>query len=335
MKAHRFDTQGALRLEGVAMPQPAAGEVRIKVAAASLNYRDLLVRDAARQGGLPGRTPLSDAAGVVDALGEGVSRWRSGQRVMASFFRDWIAGRFQARYMASAWGGQSQDGVLAEYIVAPEAALAEVPEHLSLIEASALPCAGVTAWHALAARGGLSAGDTLLTQGTGGVALFGLQLAVALGARVIALSSSDDKLARARALGASEGINYRQTPDWDRAVRELTGGEGASHVLELGGPETFQRSLAALAPGGVLAQVGVLSGFGPKPDLGRLQSINADIVGVTVGSAAHLAELAAFMARHGLRPVIDRVFDFAQADAAYDYLRAASHFGKVAIRVGA
>ncbi|KIA79607.1 NADPH:quinone oxidoreductase [Chromobacterium piscinae] len=333
MKIYRFDARGELRMEEADLPQPGVGEVRVRVEAASLNYRDLLVQDAARAGALSGRVPLSDAAGVVDAPGEGASHWRPGQRVAVAFFRDWIAGRFQSRYMESAWGGQARDGVLAEYIIAPAEALVEMPSHWDDIEAATLPCAGVTAWHALAARGRLSAGDVLLVQGTGGVALFGLQLGVALGARVIVLSSSDAKLERARVLGASAGINYRATPDWARAVRELTGGEGASHVLELGGPDTYPKSLQALAPGGVLAQIGVLSGFGPKPDLSRLQTINADIVGVTVGSAAHLAELSAFMAQHRLRPVIDQVFGFGQAAEAYAYLRAAGHFGKVALRI--
>lgn len=277
---------------------------------------------------------MSDAAGAVDALGEGVSHWRPGQRVAAAFFRDWIEGRFQARYMESAWGGQARDGVLAEYLIVPAGALVAMPSHWDGVEGATLPCAGVTAWHALGARSRLSAGDVLLVQGTGGVALFGLQLGVALGARVIVLSSSDAKLERARALGASEGINYRARPDWASAVRELTGGEGASHVLELGGPATYPQSLQALAAGGVLAQIGGLSGLGPKPDLSRLQTINADIVGVTVGSVAHLAELSAFMSQHRLRPAIDQVFDFDQAAQAYAHLRAAGHFGKVAIRVG-
>ncbi|WP_047248086.1 zinc-dependent alcohol dehydrogenase family protein [Chromobacterium subtsugae] len=334
MKIHRFDAQGQLRLAEAPLPQPGPGEVRLKVEALSLNYRDLLIEDAARAGQLPGRVPVSDATGAVDALGEGVSGWQIGQKAAAAFFRDWVDGRFRLDYLASSWGGQFLDGMLTEYIVAPAAALVAAPTHLSSEEAAALPCAGVTAWHGLVARGGLQAGDTLLIHGTGGVALFGLQIASALGARTIVLSSSDAKLARAKALGASDGINYRAVPDWDKAVRELTGGEGVSHVLELGGPGTYQRSLDALAAGGTLVQIGVLSGFGPQPNLGRLQTLNADIAGVMVGSARHLAELGGFLAEHGLHPVIDRVFDFDDAPAAYAYLRAAGHFGKVALRVG-
>ena len=334
MKIHRFDAQGQLRLEEAQLPQPGPGEVRLKVEALSLNYRDLLIEDAARAGQLPGRVPVSDAAGAVDALGAGVSGWQIGQKATAAFFRDWVDGRFRLDYLASSWGGQFLDGMLAEYIVAPAAALVAAPKHLGSVEAAALPCAGVTAWHGLVKRGGLQAGDTLLVHGTGGVALFGLQIASALGARTIVLSSSDAKLARARALGASDGVNYRAVRDWDKAVRELTGGEGVSHVLELGGPDTYQRSLDALAAGGTLVQIGVLSGFGPQPNLGRLQTLNADIVGVTVGSARHLAELGAFMAERRLHPIIDRVFGFDDAAAAYAYLRAAGHFGKVALRVG-
>ncbi|MEO2217062.1 NAD(P)-dependent alcohol dehydrogenase [Chromobacterium vaccinii] len=333
MKVYRFDAQGQLRMEDAAIPQPGPGEVRVKVETVSLNYRDLLMQDAAHTGQLPGRMPVSDAAGSVDAVGDEVDNRRIGQKVVVAFFRDWIDGRFRPDYMTSAWGGQSRDGVLSEYIIAPANAVAAMPGHLNSVEAAALPCAGVTAWHGLIARGKLQAGDTLLVHGTGGVALFGLQIGAALGARVIALSSSDAKLERAKALGASDLINYRTVPDWDKVVLDLTGGEGASHVLELGGPDTYQRSLNALAAGGTLVQIGVLSGFGPQPNLGRLQTLNADIAGITVGSARHLAELSGFLTEHALHPVIDKVFGFDEAAAAYDHLRAAGHFGKVALRI--
>jgi NADPH:quinone reductase-like Zn-dependent oxidoreductase len=223
------------------------------------------------------------------------------------------------------------EGVLAEYVVLPEAAVVALPEHLSLAEGACLPCAAVTAWNGLVARAGLQAGDRLLVQGTGGVALFGLQFAVALGAEVIVLSSSDDKLARAKAMGASGLINYRERPDWDVAVMEATAGRGASHILELGGTDTYDRSVRSVAAGGTIVQIGVLSGFDPTPHLQRLMWMNASIVGLTVGSAGHLADVTAFMAEHRLHPVIDATLAFDEAPRALERLRSGGHFGKVVI----
>jgi NADPH:quinone reductase-like Zn-dependent oxidoreductase len=182
-------------------------------------------------------------------------------------------------------------------------------------------------------RGQAGANSTVLVQGTGGVALFALQFAVAVGARVIVLSSSDEKLERAARLGASTLINYKSTPEWDKAVIEQTDGRGVSHVLELGGPETFERSLRTVAAGGKIAQIGVLTGFGPTPNLARLQSMNADILGVTVGSVSHFAAMNAFINERHLVPVVDRVFDFSEAVGAYAYLRSGQHFGKIVVRV--
>ena len=198
--------QGPVHADGEE-PEPGRGEVRVRIEAASLNFRDLLVLDGAVQGAYDGRIPLSDGAGVIDAIGPGVGRWRVGDRVVAAFFRDWIQGPFKSRYLASALGGSLTDGVLAEKILLPEQSLLAIPAGLSAEQAATLPCAAVTAWQALFARGGLQAGDSLLVQGTGGVALFGLQFAVAAGARVIVISSSDQKLERARDLGAQVLIN--------------------------------------------------------------------------------------------------------------------------------
>ena len=334
MKAYRYTSAsgaGAIALAETAMPVPGPGEVRLRMAAASLNARDLLTLVAASRGEVKDRIPLSDGAGVIDAVGPGARRWSVGARVATSFFRDWIDGPFRAAYAPSALGGAATDGVLAEYVVLPEAAVVAVPEHLSLAEAACLPCAGVTAWNGLVERAGLKAGDTLLVQGTGGVALFALQIAVARGAEVIMLSSSDAKLARAKAMGASVLINYRERPDWDVAVMEATAGRGVSHVLELGGQDTFDRSVRAVAAGGTVVQVGVLTGLDPVPNLRRLMWQNATIVGLTVGSAARLGALGAFMAENALRPVIDRPFGFKEAPRALEYLRGGSHFGKVVI----
>jgi NADPH:quinone reductase-like Zn-dependent oxidoreductase len=336
MKAyHLHGDAGAGRLvrADVSKPEPAKGEVRIRVEAASLNYRDLLILDAAGQGGLNGRVPLCDGAGVVDAVGSDVTQWHVGDRVAGGYFRDWVSGPFKAGYIPSALGSRTLDGVLTECIVLPATALVAVPEHLTSLEAATLPCAAVTAWHGLVTRGGPSKGDTLLVQGTGGVALFGLQFATALGARAIVVSSSNAKLERAKALGASILINYRDAPDWDVAVMSATDGQGASHILELGGPGTYDRSIRAVASGGKIVQIGVLTGFGPKPDLARLQWENADIIGVTVGSVEHFAAMNRFLAEHGMHPIVDRIYGFNEVPEAFAHLRAGSHFGKVVVEL--
>jgi NADPH:quinone reductase-like Zn-dependent oxidoreductase len=315
------------------VPEPGPHEVLIRIEAASLNYRDLLIAQGRYVGVEEGRVPLSDGAGVVLALGKQVTRWQKGDRVMVNFFTDWITGPFRPSYGASALGGE-RDGVLARTVVMPESALVAIPEHMDSQSAATLPCAAVTAWQALFERGRpLSADDTLLVQGTGGVALFALQLAVAQGARVIVLSSSDGKLERARDLGAWGLINYRRHPDWEREVLRLTAGEGVQQVLELGGAQTFARSLACLAYGGKIAQIGVLTGFAECSDLGRLQRLNASLEGISVGSVEHFQSLLGFVSRHRLQPVIDRVFHMDEIEQAYAYLASAKHFGKVVIRI--
>src|SRR3954464_8612887 len=338
MKAYHLNSHaGAGRLARVEIskPEPANGEVRIRVEAASLNYRDLLILDRAGQGELKGRVPLSDGAGVVDAIGADVAQWRLGDHVAGSFFRDWISGPFKSSYIPSSLGGNTMDGMLAEYVVLPATALVSVPAHLSVVEAATLPCAGVTAFHGLIARGGMTKGDTLLVQGTGGVALFGLQFAAALGARAIVISSSDEKLARAKALCGSILINARDTPDWDVVLMKATNDAGASHILELGGPGTYDRSLRSVASGGKIVQIGVLTGFGPKPDLARLQWENADIIGVTVGSVEHFTAMNRFLTEKTISPIVDRVYGFDEAPEAFAHLRTGSHFGKVVVKLEA
>jgi NADPH:quinone reductase-like Zn-dependent oxidoreductase len=336
MKAYHLNGHagaGSLVRADVGKPEPANDEVRIRVEAASLNYRDLLTLDRAGQGGLNGRVPLSDGAGIVEAIGSDVAQWQVGDRVAASFFRDWVSGPFKASYVPSALGGNMMDGMLAEHVVLPATALVAVPDHLTSVEAATLPCAAVTAWHGLITRGGMGKCDTLLVQGTGGVALFGLQFATALGARAIVISSSDEKLARAKSLGASILINYRDTPDWDVALMKATDGQGASHILELGGPGTYDRSIRSVASGGKIVQIGVLTGFGPKPDLARLQWENADIIGVTVGSVEHFATMNRYLTDNAIHPVVDRVYGFDEAPEAFAHLRTGSHFGKIVVKL--
>lgn len=312
------------------VPEPSATEILIKVRAVSLNYRDLL-NIADPDGTRDGLVPLSDAAGIVAAVGSSVTRWKIGDRVSPNFFPAWVGGRFSQSHLSNALGGGQTDGVLAEYIVSDETAVVAIPDHLDFVEAAALPCAGVTAWNALFERGELQAGETVLVQGTGGVALIALQLAVAQGAQVIVTSSSDAKLERAVALGAWKTINYRNQPDWEQAALALTGGQGVDHILELGGPDTYDRSIAAIAPGGRIAQIGVLTGFGSQPNLTPLQFKNADINGICVGSVEHYERLNSFISRHKMRPLVDEIFAFSDAPTAYDRLRSASHFGKIAI----
>ena len=309
---------------------PAAGQVLIRLGAASLNYRDLLtLQDAASN--RDGLVPLSDGAGTVQAVGPGVTRWRVGDRVSVNFFPTWRTGAFSAAALTTALGGGQTDGMLSEVVLADGESLVAVPDHLSLAEAATLPCAAVTAWHALFERGHLQAGETVLVQGTGGVALFGLQLATAHGAKVIVTSSSDAKLARAQALGAWKTINYRSQPDWDAAALDLTEDRGVDHILELGGPETYNRSISAIAPGGRIAQIGVLTGFASQPNILPLQFKNASIHGICVGSVEHFERLNRFLTTHRIHPVIDKTFGFDDAPAAYQHLGSATHFGKVVI----
>jgi NADPH:quinone reductase-like Zn-dependent oxidoreductase len=311
-------------------PRTGPGQVLVKTRAASLNYRDLLVVKGLYNPKmrLP-CVPLSDAAGVVEAVGPGVTRVKVGQRVAANFMPGWVDGEVDEAKARTALGGGA-DGVLAEYLVFDQEALVVVPEHLTDEEAATLPCAAVTAWHALVPEGRVKAGDTVLIQGTGGVSIFALQFAKLLGARVIGTSSSDAKLERARSLGLSDGVNYRTTPEWGDAVRKLTGGAGVDHVVEVGGAGTMPQSLKAVRLSGRISLIGVLSGggqFNPMPVLMK----NVRVQGIFVGSRAMFEAMNRAIALHRLRPVVDRVFPFAEAPEALRYLESGAHFGKVVI----
>ncbi|MEM6917178.1 MAG: NAD(P)-dependent alcohol dehydrogenase, partial [Verrucomicrobiota bacterium] len=312
---------------------PGAGEVAVRMEAASLNYRDLLMQQgkSASSGGDP-VVPLSDGSGVVESVGEGVEDWKVGDRVALTFFRDWENGPFDMKYHQAARGG-SCDGVLAERIVAPAHSLVRVPEFLTPTEASALPCAGLTAWHGLMERSRpLHPNHTVLCLGTGGVSVFALQIAKAVGARVIVTSSSEEKLERARALGADETIHYLENPNWDKAVFERTEKRGVDHVIEVGGPGTLPRSMNSVAAGGSIALIGVLTGFeAPDASLFPLVARNVDLSGIYVGSRAMFERFNEFVADHEIRPVISDLFAFEEAPAAYEKLEGASHFGKVAV----
>ncbi len=336
MRLYRFGKLGsleALQLQEEAAPQPGAGQVAVRIRAGSLNHRDLNIVSGTYTSVAikPAAIPLSDGAGEVTAVGAGVTRWKVGDRVAPIFTQRWLGGDLQAEYIPSALGGPC-DGVLAEQIVLSEEGLVRIPAHLSFEQAATLPCAAVTAWHAALVKGRLKPGDTVVTLGTGGVSLFGAQFALLAGARVIATTGSDDKVARLRKLGVSEVINYRTTPDWDARVRELTGGRGADLVIEVGGPGSVARSIAALRYCGHISVIGNLAGKATI-DPGTLFAKRASMCGIQVGSRDMFEAMNRAIEVAKLEPVIDRVFDFTEARAAYEYLEGGKHFGKIVIRV--
>lgn len=336
MKCYEYAKDGdAYRLAPATRPDPAPapGTAVVRVRAASLNYRDLIQLKNQAGRDVAGRIPLSDGAGEVVAVGPGVAGVSVGDRVMPNFFPSWKSGRFSMAHHASALGGPDADGMLTEFAVLPADALVPIPEHLSYEEAACLPCAAVTAWQALVVRGQLKPGDTILVLGTGGVSIFALQIGVAMGCTVFATSSSDDKIARVRQLGAAHTINYQTHPDWEKEVHRLTGKKGVDHVVEVGGGGTLAKSMASVAAGGHIALVGVLTGFGPPTEsLFPVLAKNATLSGIYVGSRDQFVELNKFLSRHQIRPVVDRVVPFDDAAAAFAHLKSAGHVGKVVIR---
>jgi len=320
-----------LAIEQAPVPTPASGEVLVRVRAASLNRRDVYVLKG--QYPMPPRealVPLSDGAGEVVSPGAGVTRFKTGDRVAAAFFQRWLSGRPDAQAPSSALGGQI-DGMLSEYVCLSEEGLVKVPEGYSYEEAATLPCAAVTAWNGLFTRGRMQPGDNVLLLGTGGVSIFGLQLAAAAGAHPIVTSSNDEKLARVRKLGASATINYARTPEWSGEVRAATGGMGVHHVLEVGGVGTLPQSLASLAPGGHIALIGGLSGFGGDIPAAALLHSNITASGIYVGSRESFEALNAFIGQHALRPVIDRAYPLEDALDAYRRMESGQHLGKIVI----
>jgi len=315
----------------VRMPGPH--EVLVRVHAASLNRRDVFVMKGQYPvGQRDSLVPLSDGAGEVVAIGPGVTRFKTGNRVAAIFFQRWLSGRPPADLPSSALGG-GMDGMLTQYTTLSEEGLVALPKNLSYEEGATLPCAGVTAWNGLFTRGRIQAGDYVLLEGTGGVSMFGLQFAVAAGAKPIITSSSDEKLARAKALGAFGTINYRTTPEWDKSVLSLTGGVGVHEVLEVGGKDTLPRALASLAPGGHIALIGGLGGFGGTIPALSILDRNESVSGIYVGSRENFEAMNAYIAAHNVKPVIDQVFDFKDAPAAYELMESDKFLGKIVIRL--
>jgi NADPH:quinone reductase-like Zn-dependent oxidoreductase len=337
MRCYRIDKEfgiDALQPAELPVPRPGHGQVLVRIRAAALNYRDLLMIGGSYSRTLPfPLIPLSDGAGEVVEVGAGVDRWHPGDRVAGTFFQDWDGGEITDSAAKSAMGG-AIDGVLAEYALFREGGLTALPPHLTFEEGATLPCAALTAWHALQS-GGLTCGQTILTLGTGGVSLFALQFARAAGARVVATTGSSAKEERLRALGAAEVVNYRSEPDWDKRVWELTGRRGVDLVVEVGGAGTLGKSLKAVRSGGHISLIGVLAGatgeVNPLPAV--MKSVR--IQGIYVGSREMFEAMNRAIELHAIHPVIDRVFPFGEAKEAYRCLESGAHFGKVVIAIGA
>jgi len=334
MKAFEIQKFGLDELVVVDRPDPVATPFHavIKLHAASLNYRDLLTV----QGQYNPRmrlpiVPLSDGVGEVVAIGEGVTRVKPGDRVAANFSQKWLGGGPARPKLGASLGGPL-DGMLSEFRLLHEDGLVHVPSHLTDEEAATLPCAAVTAWNSLINLGGLTAGQTVLVQGTGGVSMFALQFAKLAGARVIVTSSSDEKLERVKSMGADFGINYKTTPDWDKQAKEITGGVGVDHIIEVGGAGTFGRSLRAIKIGGHIGLIGNLSGNATEVNLIQILMQNVRIQGVLVGSRDTFESMNEAISLHSMRPVIDSVFSFEDARKAFEHMASGSHFGKICIK---
>jgi NADPH:quinone reductase-like Zn-dependent oxidoreductase len=315
------------------MPKPQYRQVLVKVAACSLNFRDyMMARGIYPMAVRENLVPLSDGAGEVVEVGSGVLRVKVGDKVAGSFFQRWPGGEPAPHLQAFALGG-SIDGMLAEYVVLEEEGVVKLPAHLSLEEGATLPCAAVTAWHAMFHHAKLVAGQTVLLQGTGGVSVFGLQFAQAMGISAIITSSSDEKLKRAKALGAVHGINYKTTPEWDKAAVELNGGQGVDLVLDVGGRDTLTRSFGAIRVNGKVSIIGGLSGRAEQLNPGLIFSKRANVQGISVGSTETFEQMNAAIAANKIKPAIDRVFGFNEVKAAYNHMAAGAHFGKIVVRV--
>lgn len=336
VRAYEIDGEFGIDALKVTEKPPAAlkgNEVRIRVKATSLNYRDLMMVKGIYSKKLPfPLVPLSDGAGEVVEVGADVTRAKVGDRVAVNFMSAWVAGPIAPEHAQSALGG-AINGMLADHVVMPEQGLVHIPASLSFEEAATLPCAAVTAWNALIGMGRIKTGDKILTMGTGGVSLFALQFAKMSGAEVIITSSSNEKLQRAKKMGADHVINYKENEDWDKRVLELTNGAGVDHVVELGGAGTLDRSLKAVKLGGRISLIGVLTGnqgtFNPVSVLMKQVTLQ----GIFVGPRVMFEDMIEAMELHKTKPVIDKVFGFDEVKQAYKHMESASHFGKIVVKL--
>lgn len=333
MRAVQVRAPGGLdRLEIVECELPGApgpGQIQVALHASSINYHDYLVA----KGDIltaDGRVPMSDGAGVITAVGDGVIGFSVGDHVVSHFFLDWRDGLPDQRVL-NKYAGDTVDGYAQEAVVRDEHAFTLAPKGYSHPEAATLTCAGVTAWRALVVEGRLRPGESVLIQGSGGVALFGLQISKMLGARVIAMSSSDEKLDRLKQLGADHLINYRTTPEWGETARVAAGGDGVDHILEIGGPGTLPQSLQAVRNGGHISMIGVLSGFEGPVSTAALLTRQVRLIGVTVGSHRHLRDFVQAIEANGLRPIIDRSFGLDEIADAFRHQQTGKHFGKITL----
>jgi NADPH:quinone reductase-like Zn-dependent oxidoreductase len=312
--------------------KPARGEILVRVQASSLNYHDYNVA-IGRLPSKAGRILLADGAGAVEAVGEDVTEFRVGDSVVSCFFPQWLDGE-PAIADFSTTPGDGVDGYARRYVVRPAHWFTHAPRSMSALEAATLPTAALTAWRALVVNGGIKAGDKVLVLGTGGVSIFALQFARMMGATVIATSSSDAKLERVKALGADHVLNYKQVPEWGRAVLEMTDGRGVDHVVEVGGPATLPQSIAACRIGGHIALIGVLTGIGGQVPTAALMGRQQRLQGITVGSRRHQQDMVRALDAAALRPVIDSTYELADLVSAFRYEEAGSHFGKIGVEIG-
>lgn len=335
-RVYRYDAFGSLdelRLHDEPVPVPQRGELLLRVHAVSLNFRDVaVVQGTYPAPAEPGHIPMSDGAAEVVAVGEGAADFKPGDRVIGAFHARWLGGQMPAGLLDEGYG-TSRDGWLAEHKVVPQESVVALPESLTYEQGATLPCAATTAWTALSGPTPIRAGHTVLTQGTGGVSLFAVQLAKAVGARVIATTSSAAKAERLRAMGADEVINYNDVPEWGERAKQLTGGRGVDRVVDVGGPSTVGQSIAAVGYGGEVILVGFLGKADPTIDFFALFASGAAVRPIFVGDRAALRSVARTVDAAGIRPVIDRTFAFDDARDAFAHLRDAKHVGKIVIKV--
>jgi NADPH:quinone reductase-like Zn-dependent oxidoreductase len=337
MKAYEIQEFGIDKLTLVdrPMPEPSAGEVLVKFHAASLNYRDLMIVSGTYNPKMKLPTvPVSDGAGEITAVGDGVTKWKAGDRVMPIFAQRWFDGDPSEEKRKTSLGASPDwDGVLREFGAFSQESVVEIPEHLSFIEAATLPCAAITAWHAIAVSGRVKPGDSVLTLGTGGVSIFAAQFAQMFGARVVSTSGSTEKIEKLRDLGIAETINYREREDWDKAAVEIFGKPGVDHVVEVGGAGTLNRSITAVRIGGHVALIGALTGAaGFSPTTVFMKSIR--LQGIYTGSRAMFEDMNKAISVNKLEPVIDRVFEVDQIGDALRHMESGSHFGKIVVKIG-
>ncbi|MBQ0783924.1 MAG: NAD(P)-dependent alcohol dehydrogenase [Amphritea sp.] len=315
------------------IPKPGLGQVLVKMSASALNFRDLVVPERGygrRTGELP-LIPVSDGIGEVVEIGKGVTRVAIGDRVCPTFFQNWLGGEPNDDRFSQALGGPL-DGTMAEYMCLSQEGVVKVAEHLTNIEAAGLPCAALTAWSALATNSVTRPGDKILIQGSGGVALFALQFAKLFGAHVTMISSSEEKIERLKAMGADATINYQQTPEWSKASREITGGKGFDHIVELGGEKTLPQSLGCVRAGGTISMIGMLSGLNLSASLGPVITRQICLQGVTVGHRDGFEAMMKAIELHNIKPVVDCEFGFEELKIGLDYIRSGAQFGKVCIQ---